>query len=221
MAKKRFKPMTAQEYLEQRQQDPEWVARRKEDDRRRQIRIDQLTFEERPLVKDLARAGCIVKSAADLINTREPYPEALPILLKHLKNTNYSTEIREGIARALTVRHPIVKEALPQLVEAFRKDPDPRLNRSKWAIGNAIEVLYDDRYADQIIDLVLDRSHGPARTMLIWALRKSKSDRAPETLEALVDDPVVEVAGIAERALESWQRRSARRAESKRARGRV
>lgn len=209
MARKRFsKPLTAGELMEQLQQDPEWAARTEARERWHQARVARVHEQEQPLLRELAAAGCVVSSIDDLVNAREPYPEALPVLLEHLKKVGYPSEIREGIARALTVRHPMVKEAIPVLLEAFAKDPDTRLNGPKWAIGNAVEVLYSDHHVDPIVDLALDSSHGPARTMLVWALRNSKTRRAREALNALTSDPVEEVALMARRALEAAEART-------------
>jgi hypothetical protein len=193
-------PITAGDFAERLKSDPDWVAREKAREEWRRARKSRLQQLERPLIADLSNLGITVKSVWDLVNTTQPYPEAIPVLLCHLRRTDYPPEVREGIARALSRRDPQVKEAIPELLEAFRKDPDPGLNGPKWAIGNAIETVFDDRYVEQIVELACDRSHGPARTMLVRALAKSKTELAQEALQMLKKDPEPDVALAANQA---------------------
>lgn len=218
MAKKnRFAgPMTAAELMEQLHKDPEWVAKMKSKEEWRRARERHLGRLEQPLVADLEAAGYHINSVWDLVNSRGPYPEAIPVLLRHLKRVDYHPDIRQGIARALSRRDPQVKEAIPELLEAFRRDPDPRLNGPKWAIGNAIQTVYDDRYLDEIVEIVRDRSHGPARTELVQALGKSKNELARTTLAALTEDSDEDVALVAGRALARWEKAQGRRSRGSR-----
>jgi HEAT repeat protein len=209
-------PVTAEELMAKLQSNPEWVEKMESREQWRRARKRRFRELEQPLVADLATVGYRVDSVWDLVNTREPYPEAIPVLLRHLKRTEYHPDIRQGIARALTCRDPQVKGAIPELLEAFRRDPDPSLNGPKWAIGNAIEVIYDDRYFEKIVELVRDRSHGPARTMLVRALRKSKTQLAGETLKALRDDPDQDVALVADQALARLEKAQKRRSQAAR-----
>ena len=187
--------------------DPEWVARRDARERWRLKQAEKLACEELPLVREIAEAGLLIDSVWDLVNTREPYPEAIPVLLRHLENTDYDPAIRDGIARALTVRgYP---EILPAMIEAFRRDPEPRLNGPKWAMGNAIEVLFDDRYVQEIVELVKDPLHGEARDMLVYALAKSRSPVAEDTLQQLLLDP--QLSMHAKKAIERRDRRRRKR----------
>lgn len=202
---------TAGEILDRLEKDPVWVARRKADEEWRQARARRLSAEEAQLVADLAEVGVVVSSVWDLVNTRQPYPEAIPVLLDHLKISTYRSEIRDGIARALTVKHPETKAALPELLAAFRRDPEIMLNGAKWALGNAICVLFDDRHVEEVAELARDPAHGPARGMLLRALAKSNSESARTTREALRDDPDSHIAGLATQALERWHRKQARR----------
>lgn len=207
--KSRFKgPMTAAEAMKLLESDPEWVARRDSRERWRQAQAKRFAREEAPLVREITDAGLIIDSVGDLINTREPYPEAIPVLLRHLEKTSYTPELRDAIARALTVRgYP---EILPAMIEAFRRDPEPRLNGPKWAMGNAIEVLFDNRYVEEIAELARDPSHGEARSMVVRALGKSRSEVAEEALRELLSDPQMRIY-----AEDTIKRRDRRRSRSK------
>jgi len=196
-------PITAGELMKQLESDPEWVAKRDARERWRQNQAEAMRRKEEHIVREIEEAGLLVDSVWDLVNTREPYPEAIPVLLRHLENTGYDPAIREGIARALTVRgYP---EILPAMIEAFRRDPEPRLNGPKWAMGNTIEILFDDEYVEEIAELAKDSSHGEARQMLVYALAKSKTRLAEETLQELLSDP--QMADAAEEAIKRRDRR--------------
>lgn len=183
--------MTAAELMQQLESDPEWVARRDARQRWRHAQAKRFARQEAPLVQEIREAGLLIDSVSDLINTREPYPEAIPILLRHLKKTDYDPALRGAIARALTVKD--YPEILPAMIEAFRRDPEPRLNGPKWAMGNAIEALFDNRYIEEIAELARDPSHGEARSMVVRALGKSKSEVAEEALTELLSDPQMRI----------------------------
>ncbi len=203
--KSHFKgPMTAAELMKELESDPEWVSRRDARERWRRAQGERFAREEAPLVREIAEAGLIIDSVSDLINARGAYPEAIPVLLRHLKKTDYRPELRDAIARALTVKgYP---EILPAMIDAFREDSEPRLNGPKWAKGNAIEVLFDDRYFEEIVKLARDPAHGEARDMLVYALAKSRSPIADEVLQELLADPQLEI-----HAKKAIQRREQRR----------
>ena len=60
---------------------------------------DELRRSEEPLVEALREVGVSVTSVWDLVNTREPYPNALPVLIKHLTG-DYHPKVLANIARA-------------------------------------------------------------------------------------------------------------------------
>lgn len=190
--------MTAAELMEKLRADPELVRRNRERERRSRERAAAFAENQASLVRDLTQAGYSVDSVYDLVNAAYSYPEAIPILLKHLgKAADYQPAIREGIARALTV--PEAKHAVPQLIEAYRADPVTKVNGPKWALGNAIEVLADEHHVDEIVELALDPSYGPARDMLVYTLAKLDSPKAKQALEKLRQDP--EMGSVVEDAL--------------------
>lgn len=206
--KKRTKSrITAEQLMSELESDPEWVAKRDAREQWRKARAARIGREEAPLVREVSDAGLEINSVWDLVNTREPYPEAIPVLLRHLKRRDYHPAIREGIARALTVKS--YPEILPAMIESFREDPDPIVNGPKWAKGNAIEVLFDDRHVEEIVELARDPTHGEARDMLVYALGKSKSPFADEVLQELLADPQLEIH--AKKAIELRERRRRKR----------
>jgi len=130
------------------------------------------------------------------VNLRQAYPQAISVLLKHLKQP-YHPRIKEGIIRALTVKEAIGVGA-PPLIEAFKNvtAPDPFVKQHlKWVIGNALSVVADRSVFESIVELVQDKRHGQARAMLPLALSNMKDERAIGVLIQLLADG--EIAGHA------------------------
>jgi hypothetical protein len=69
------------------------------------------------LVEALNDSSLAVKSVWDLVNTKRAYTEAIAILVAHLEH-QYPYRIREGIARALTVKY-VGEDAFRALVNEF------------------------------------------------------------------------------------------------------
>jgi hypothetical protein len=113
--------INAEELLRELEGDLEWVAAREREERERQARVATWREAEKPLARELRAVGYEVDTAWDLVNTSEPYPDALPILLEHLGKP-YPDRVREGIARALAVRGD-ARFAWPTLVRLYRDEP--------------------------------------------------------------------------------------------------
>jgi len=183
MAKKR--ETTAAEFMAELHADPDWVARRKAAEAELAARDAEWAKAEAPVVKALHQVGLNVESVWDLVNTAEPYPEALPLLLDHLQR-DYPDRVREGIARALAVRE--AKFGWRILVDQFRRDPDTEAFGAKGGIGVALAAAADDTVMGEVIDLIRDRRHGGNRAFLIAALARSSRPEVHQVLLDLKDD---------------------------------
>lgn len=198
--------LNAKNWFEQLQADPEWAARNAAHEAKMEDRGRRLTANERPIVQDLRRAGFAVDSVFDLVNTREPYPEAVPVLLAHLKRgEQYESTIRDGIARALTVWE--ARHAVPELIAAFRRDPDTSVTGPKSGLANAIDALAEEEHFDEIASLAVDETHGAGRALLVEWLGKRSIHKVKEILKKLKADPHIEVAGRAKKALKGDYRK--------------
>ena len=189
------KPMTVEELLEKCNSDPEWVAAKKERDRKfAEIRMAS-ELAQRPLVDDLKKVGVHIKSAWELVNTKTPYPLAIPVLLNHL-NRPYPERVREGIARALAVRE--AHSGWSTLLDAFKVDPDQSTIGVKWALALALGAAATDAELDDVIPLLRDRSNGENRVPLLAILGRSKDPRADALLLELADEPgiALDVAAV-------------------------
>ena len=164
--------------------------------------------DEQPLVQALCEAGLDLNSVWDLVLIREPYPQAIPILVEHLDRP-YSPKTKEGIARALTVEEA-KGVAWCALLAEFRKETDlsHRPNdMMKFALANALSFISDEAVLDDVLELVQDQRHGDNRYILVSCLWRYDDEKVLRILEKLTGDaeePVVKEANI---TLDKLQRR--------------
>ncbi len=139
-----------------------------------------------------------MQSVSDLVNTREPYPEAIPVLLRMLSQVS-EPFIKEGIVGALTVKEASGIAARP-LLQEFEKIEVPGdeqeatrqglfpLWHLKWTIGNALGYVADKGVANEIVALLRDKRHGGTRSELVHAIARLKPLGTVELLMELLDD---------------------------------
>lgn len=182
---------------------------------------------ESDLLRELAEAGYEVDSLADLRESGLRYREAVPILLLGLRRAT-DPRVRGEIVRTLSV--PWAKpQATGPLIELFREVDDDTGLGLRWTIGNALDVVWDDSFFEDLISLARDRRFGRAREMVVLGIRRSKRLGAADVLIELLDDPTVNGHAVSalrklkvararpglERMLHddrAWVRRDARRA---------
>jgi len=133
------------------------------------------------------------------------------VLLRWLSRVS-DPKVKEEIVRALSV--PWAKPAATApLIEQFRvvaDSVDPTGLGLRWAVGNALDVVFDDASFDALAELARDRRYGRARQMVVLGLGRSKRPEAVEVLLGLVDDP--DVDGHAIKALGKLKSPAARAA---------
>jgi hypothetical protein len=156
MTMKRQKVVTASELMQRLGNDPDWVRRQTERKALHEERVAALREavrpEEMPLIADLASVGQHIKSVWDLVNTRERYPTAIPVLVEHLGRVHHPY-MREGIARALTVPEArgIAGSALLQELVSQR---DPIGSEARWALANALTIVADNSIKQRIESII-------------------------------------------------------------------
>jgi hypothetical protein len=187
---KKRKGRTAEEFMRELETDPDYVARRDEYMRQWRAKVEENFRAAAPVKADLAKVGIHVGTVSQLLHVRlKDFPAAIPVLLRWLPRME-NLDIKEAIVRALTDRaaRPL---AAPALIEEFRKIPPtdvPRLLSLKWAIGNALYVVADDRNFGDVVELVRDKRHGWARDMLAVLLGRMKNPKAFDVLVELLDE---------------------------------
>lgn len=178
--------MTAAELMAKLQADQNFRRLRAERSAERNAAAERLKSEEGPILNDLEEVGLSVASVWDLVNTRERYSKAVPILLFHLKRS-YSDPIREGIARALAI--PDAAGAWQTLLSEYQASPDG--SRVKSGLAAALAAASSDAVIDDLAAAAKDPANGASRLLLLNGLRKSRSRVARETLAELKNDPAL------------------------------
>jgi hypothetical protein len=201
------KQVTAAELMTQLNADPDFVAKRAREEEERLERAAEWRKAEQPLVEELQAAGFDVESAWDLFNRKEPwnrkervqpYPEALPILLKHLERP-YPDRVREGIARALAVGREgwtaaglDVRVAWEILARLYRQEEAGTDAKDGLAVAISAVAESIDDLLDEVIALARDATHGESRVLLLNALQRSPLPKARKALMELGGDPMLQ-----------------------------
>jgi hypothetical protein len=137
------------------------------------------------LISELKEVGYDFNDVWEMVNTKEPYPKAIRILLKYL-HKDYHDKNKEGIVRALTVKEA-VGIASPFLIDEYNKTPKDKL-ALRWAIGNAIYATATKNDIESILSIIQDNKNGISRQMFIRALGKIGSEKVESVLIKLLDD---------------------------------
>lgn len=153
--------------------------------------------EEGPILAELAEAGYDVRSLAELRHSGVRYRKAVPIMTAALSEITDQKTLME-LVRALSV--PWAKPgATGPLVDLFRRVEDSTGLGLRWAVGNALDVTWDDARFDDLVGLAREPSYGRAREMVVLGLARSKRPEAGGVLIDLLDD--ADVDGHAVKAL--------------------
>lgn len=131
--------------------------------------------------------GFAVDSVSDLVNTEKPYPEALPLLVEHLRRP-YPDRNREWIARALAV--PDAKFAWEPLLTMYRQEPAG--TDAKDGLAVALSAMADRDDIEELIALTQEPRHGESRILFLASLKRSRDQKARQALEQAVRDPDLE-----------------------------
>lgn len=187
MGRRESADITAGELMDQLANDPEFQARERAEEERRLAREREQNEIERPLVADLEEVGApVTESVYDLVNTSEPYPQALPVLMRHLEAGGYPPVIMEGIGRALAVRDSIgYWDRLRACYENAQSEPE------QDGVAIALSACATADHVDDLIELLTDDTQGEVRVFFVKTLGKLGGERGRRVIESLVDDPVV------------------------------
>jgi hypothetical protein len=172
--KRKWKRMTAAEGMAILRSDPEWVRQNAEREARHEATVEQLQREiapeNAPLLAELAAAGYSVSSVWDLVNTSASYPNAIPVLTRHLRLAHHPV-MRQGIARALTVKEARGTDAPRAVLEELKSGADESGSEARWALANALTVVADTSMIDEIRALARDARYQDVKERLETALK--------------------------------------------------
>jgi len=187
MTKKKH-DMTAAEFMAELATDQEYLRKMQEIEHKMESLGAELTLDERSLVSDLADVGVIVESVWDLVNSTEPYPMAIRVLLDHLRRS-HQVRTREGIARALTVPESR-GVAFDDLYEQFVAVTEEEAPELAWLLAAALsESVATESETRTVIDLLQNPGYGKAREMLMPVLVYLPDKEKNSVLNSLSDDP--------------------------------
>lgn len=141
---------------------------------------------EAPIIRDLGAAGVSVSSVWDLVNTSEPYPDALPVLISHLERGGYPDRVMESVGRALAVKPAVIFwERLRSLYLRAREEGE------RTGLAVALAASATSAHAAGLLDLVRRPELGESRILLLSALKRARGRQGKECLAEFADDPVL------------------------------
>ncbi|MDE0547407.1 hypothetical protein [Microbacterium sp. C7(2022)] len=168
------------------QNDPDYQRKVQAAEAERQTRAQLLREAEQPIVADLRAAGVEVNSVWDLVNTSDPYPAALPVLMEHLERGGYPERVMESLGRALAVKPSV----------AFWE----RL-KTRWLYARglgeedgaavALAACATKAQVDDLIGFLSVAERGQSRIYFIRPILILGGDRGRQVIEALRNDPVL------------------------------
>jgi hypothetical protein len=189
---------------------------------------EQVHLEDQLVVAALENAGVLVTSSQDLMNTRDPYPLAIPVLIEFIgKVKTYA--IKEIIARSLATKAAKGKaeQALVNEFEASLHDESVDAQAFRWAIANTLDLIGGKADVDDLMRLLQDPRSARARGLLSIAAAKTKDRRViPILLDYLnfenlqgfaanglgklrAEEAIPKLKAIASTTKNSWVRREA------------
>jgi hypothetical protein len=176
----------ARDLMEQLQNDPEYQRRVREADATFEASAQELDRAEKPIVADLRNVGVDVDSVWALVETSVPYPDALPVLLKHLMLGGYPDRVMEDLGRALAVKPAVF--AWGELRELYLKAEG---QGEKQGLAVALAASATSEQLDALIELAVESSHGSTRIFFLRPIKRLGGQRGREVLETLRSDPAL------------------------------
>lgn len=165
--------------------DPEYRAKVEAVEAERQERARVLRDAEQPIVADLRAAGVQVDSVWDLVNTSEPYPAALPVLIEHLERGGYPERVMESLGRALAVKPAVVFWERLKARWLDARDPGEEDGAAVALAACATRTQIDD-----LIEFLSVEERGQSRIYFIRPILKVGGDQGRKVVEGLRADPV-------------------------------
>lgn len=191
---------------------PNTPAEMEEKERIRAATIKLLRQQAQSLYDEVLETGIEITSVWDFVNTADKYPEAIPVLIKHL-SCQYDHRTKEGIVRALAVKEA-KRLANKAIIEEYHKARNED-HHYRWAFGNTMSVIVTKDDLDELIKIVTDESNGESRTGFIEALAKIKSPKVIEVLHQLENDKNQIVADRAKKILAKKTKAAERKTKKK------
>lgn len=171
---------------------------------------DNVSFELRDRAMDRADGEIVrilrdkydmsIATISDLVNTREPYPQAYPTLLELLERPLYPIRIREMLVRSLTCKdaHAL---AFTKLLDLFRNinaessqmKADIGYRSYRSALANSLAVMANKNDRSTLKCLASDSRYGNARAAFFDAMRRWSDRDVDNIVMGALQEPFVNV----------------------------
>ena len=176
--------MSATEFKAQLDKDKEYQRQKAVFDAGVLERASVLRVAEQPVVAALHSVGVQVDSVWDLVNTSEPYPDALPVLMEHLERGGYPDRVMESLGRALAV-----KPAVAYWVRLKALYFAPQNPGEEDGAAVALAACATEAQLDELIGLLSFSERGESRIYFIRPILNIGGQRGREVVESLRSDP--------------------------------
>jgi hypothetical protein len=178
--------MSATDFMAQLAQDEEYQKRKAAFDAEMEERDRILQEAEQPIVQDLREAGVRVDSVWDLVNTSEPYPAALPVLLEHLERGGYPERVMESLGRALAVKPSVVFWERIKARYLASRDAGEEDGTAVALAACATAAQFDD-----LVGFLSIEERGESRIYFVKPILTLGQDHGRQVVQALRDHPVL------------------------------
>jgi hypothetical protein len=173
--------ISATELMAELQGDPEHQRMVQAAEAEQQERERQLDEVERPIAADLRAVGVEVNSVWDLVNTSDPYPAALPVLMEHLERGGYPEVVMEGLGRALAVKPSVAFWDRLKARWLHARDPG-----EEDGAAVALAACATKKQLDDLIEFVSAEDRGESRLFFVRSIVRVGGDRGYEVLSRCV-----------------------------------
>lgn len=177
--------ITATELMAQLENDPGYRRKMAAAEAERQVTAQELRRAEQPIVADLDHSGVHVESVWDLVNTSDPYPDALPILMDHLERGGYPERVMESLGRALAVKPSVAFWDRLKARWLAARDPGEEDGTAVALAACATKAQLED-----LIGFLSVEERGQSRIYFIRPILMVGGDRGREVVEALRAHPL-------------------------------
>ncbi len=164
--------------------DPILRAEFETDEVERAARAQVLRDAEQPIVIDLRRVGVDVASVWDLVNSSEPYPNALPVLLDHLERGGYPDRVMESLGRALAVKPTVAWWDRVKARYLAARSPGEKEGTAVALAACATKAQLGD-----LIGFLDVADRGESRIYFLRPIKRLGGESGRALLESLRDDP--------------------------------
>ncbi len=162
------------------------IARKEEERRQHWEALNQAA---QPIVEALGTVGVNVSAVADLLDGRKLDSAIIPVLLEHVKRTDYPDQVRDMLLRALA--SPVARPYWNELLVLFEQNTAQLSPDIHYVAALALDGAFGEEKIDDVLRLAKNHRLGHARAPLLFTLKRSKDSRAKMLLLELRDDPSI------------------------------